>query len=57
MQGLTCTAGAIPGALGVALVGIIFDRTHSWNVRKSYLQMFKWNGHKELDQCKKKLES
>jgi len=32
LSGLTCTAGAIPGALGVALVGIIFDRTHSWNL-------------------------
>ncbi|CAK9220324.1 unnamed protein product [Sphagnum troendelagicum] len=32
LSGLTCTAGAIPGALGVALVGIIFDRTHSWNI-------------------------
>jgi hypothetical protein len=34
MQGITNTAGAIPGVLGVALVGIIFDQTHSWNVRK-----------------------
>jgi ACS family sodium-dependent inorganic phosphate cotransporter len=32
LLGLTCTAGAIPGALGVALVGIIFDHTHSWNL-------------------------
>jgi ACS family sodium-dependent inorganic phosphate cotransporter len=32
MQGITNTAGAIPGVLGVALVGIIFDQTHSWNL-------------------------
>jgi hypothetical protein len=33
-RGITNTAGAIPGVLGVALVGIIFNQTHSWNVRK-----------------------
>jgi ACS family sodium-dependent inorganic phosphate cotransporter len=32
LLGITNTAGAIPGVLGVALVGIIFDQTHSWNL-------------------------
>jgi len=31
-QGITNTVGAIPGVLGVALVGIILDRTQSWTV-------------------------
>jgi len=32
LLGITNTVGAIPGVLGVALVGIIYDRTHSWNL-------------------------
>jgi hypothetical protein len=31
-QGITNCIGAIPGVLGVALVGVILDRTHSWTV-------------------------
>lgn len=33
LQGITSTVGAIPGVLGVALVGYLFDETKSWNVR------------------------
>jgi hypothetical protein len=34
MQGITNMTSVIPRVLGVALVGMIFDQTHSWNVRK-----------------------
>ncbi|XP_024374370.1 probable anion transporter 6, chloroplastic [Physcomitrium patens] len=32
LLGITNSIGAIPGVLGVALVGIILDRTQSWNL-------------------------
>jgi len=32
LLGITNTVGAIPGVLGVALVGIILDRTQSWTL-------------------------
>jgi MFS transporter, ACS family, solute carrier family 17 (sodium-dependent inorganic phosphate cotransporter), other len=31
LLGLTNTSGAIPGIIGVAVVGVLFDRTHSWS--------------------------
>lgn len=33
-QGITNTVGAIPGIVGVALTGYLFDSTHSWSVSK-----------------------
>eukprot|EP01018_Ginkgo_biloba_P014045 Gb_40674 [translate_table: standard] len=32
LLGLTSTAGAFPGIIGVALTGYILDQTHSWGL-------------------------
>lgn len=32
LQGITNTVGAVPGIVGVALTGYLFDTTHSWSV-------------------------
>lgn len=34
VQGITNTVGAVPGIVGVALTGYIFDQTDSWKVRR-----------------------
>jgi ACS family sodium-dependent inorganic phosphate cotransporter len=40
MLGLTNTSGAIPGILGVAFTGLLYDQTGSWPVALFYPTMF-----------------
>eukprot|EP00250_Pteridium_aquilinum_P017262 c23536_g1_i3 orf=732-1064(+) len=42
LLGITNTAGAIPGVLGVYLTGVIFDQTHSWTMALFVPCIFFW---------------